>query len=428
MKYTLRPYQEEMATIAVNQLQKQDGRPFILQAATGAGKSLIIAEICHRLNAPVLILQPSKELVFQNHAKLKSYGIEDIGIYSASAGSKEIAKFTYATIGSIYRKPHLFAHFRYVIIDECDLVGAQGMYRTFLKAIDCKAVCGLTATPYRITQTYKRYGQTMVYTAVLKTLTRMKPKDAFWKHIAYKVETHQLQDQGFLVPIRYHTEADDLDRLVVNSTGADYTAASLEKWSVGRTDRIVALSEFVDDKAKRNLIFCSSVKQAEGALERMIERGLSVALVTADTPAKERDRVVKDFQGGVIKHLLNVGVFAVGFDAPALDCIIMARPTMSVRIWYQIIGRGVRVDPENPNKVLKVFDLAGNRTKLGSVESIRLGKEPDGFRDLVMSSAGRLDERPLYSYKVTVNRSKKSAGTKPEHTNPNAAPSFSAGR
>jgi DNA repair protein RadD len=67
----------------------------------------------------VLILQPSKEILEQNYNKLKSYGIDDISIYSASLKSKEIAKYTYATIGSIYKKPELFSSFEYVIIDEC---------------------------------------------------------------------------------------------------------------------------------------------------------------------------------------------------------------------------------------------------------------------------------------------------------------------
>ena len=61
MKYTLRPYQQEAADIAVEKLRKQS-KPFIIQAATGAGKSLIIAEICHQIDEPILILQPSKEI------------------------------------------------------------------------------------------------------------------------------------------------------------------------------------------------------------------------------------------------------------------------------------------------------------------------------------------------------------------------------
>lgn len=175
MNYTLRPYQQEASDIAVRLLKNSD-KPFIIQAATGAGKSLIIADICHKLDAHVLILQPSKEILEQNYNKLKSYGIDDISIYSASLKSKEIAKYTYATIGSIYKKPELFSSFEYVIIDECHGVNPRnemGMLTSFLKAIGCNKVCGLTATPYRIVQKYVTEGNKLYYTATLRVLTRM---------------------------------------------------------------------------------------------------------------------------------------------------------------------------------------------------------------------------------------------------------------
>lgn len=88
MIYKLRPYQQEASDKAIWHL-KNYNKPFIIQAATGAGKSLIIAAICRELNQPVLILQPSRELLEQNYAKLMSYRVEGVAIYSASKNSKE---------------------------------------------------------------------------------------------------------------------------------------------------------------------------------------------------------------------------------------------------------------------------------------------------------------------------------------------------
>ena len=119
MKYELRDYQKASSNEAVRRLRTDAGKPFILVLATGAGKSLVIADICHQLDAPTLILQPSKEILEQNYAKLKSYGVENVSMYSASAGEKKISKYTYATIQSIYKKPELFKDFKYVILDEC---------------------------------------------------------------------------------------------------------------------------------------------------------------------------------------------------------------------------------------------------------------------------------------------------------------------
>lgn len=175
MSYKLRDYQQEAADIAVANLKKY-GKPFVIQAATGAGKSLIIADICHQIDEPILILQPSKEILEQNYNKLVSYGVTDVSMYSASMNSKEIAKFTYATIGSIYKKPDLFKHFKYVIIDECHGVNPskiETMYKKFFKAMGNPAICGLTATPYRIQQKFVTENGQLYYTAALKLINRI---------------------------------------------------------------------------------------------------------------------------------------------------------------------------------------------------------------------------------------------------------------
>lgn len=401
MKYQLRPYQQEASDIAVRMMQKGN-KPFVIQAATGAGKSLIIADICHRLDAPVLILQPSKEILEQNYNKLVSYGVTDVSMYSASMNSKKIAKYTYATIGSIYKKPELFMHFKYVIIDECHGVNPKnemGMLTSFLKAINCNSVCGLTATPYRIVQKYITEGTDLYYTASLKMINRIHP--FFFKSIAYKIETADLIEQGYLSPVKYFVETVDTSRLRPNSTGADFTTESLEYfWNEKRLRRIAQAVQYSDKNHKRSLVFCSSIKQATNALELARGLGVGAEIVTGKTPMKEREQIIADFRAGKIKHLLNVGVFTTGFDVPELDCVILARPTMSLALYYQMIGRGVRLDPADATKVLKVYDLSGTVEKLGRVETIRVQREAGGFRDEVWTEAGRADECALFKFFV----------------------------
>lgn len=402
--YKLRPYQEEAVAAAVKHLQSYK-KPFIVQAATGAGKSLIIAEICHRINQPILILQPSKEILEQNYAKLLSYDPDiDAGIYSASKGRKEIAKFTFATIGSIRTKPEEFKHFKYVILDEChglDPKNVKGMLTSFLKAINCQNVCGLTATPYRIVQKYftDEYGD-MYYTAKLSMVNRIAP--FFFKKIVYKIETQDLIDAGFLSPITYYKENVDISALEVNSTGRDFTEESMERFSktTNREQRIIDAMQYAHQNHKRTLVFCSSIRQAEKVNELAHLNGMYAPVVTGKTPMKERERIIEEFRSGEAKHLLNVGVFTTGFDVPALDCIIMARTTMSLALYYQMIGRGVRIDPETPDKMLHVYDLSGVVERLGRVETIRVQPEKGGFRDEVWSEKGRMDESPLFEWFV----------------------------
>jgi DNA repair protein RadD len=405
--YTLRDYQKEASDIAIKHLREYQ-QPFIIQAATGAGKSLIIADIAQRIGGAVLILQPSKELLEQNYAKLKSYGVEDVSIYSASKNTKEIGRFTYATIGSIYKRPDEFKHFKYVIIDECHLVNPKkidSMYVKFLNDIGCRNVCGLTATPYRLEQKFFKEGGQTFYTSCLKMVNRIYPY--FFKKIAFTIETDELIERGYLSPIRYITDDVELENLRVNNTGADYTTESLESfWSDEKLQKLAKVARHVDKSHKRNLIFCSSIRQAERAKQLMDKFDIDSAVVTSKTPAKDREMLVQAFREGKLHHLINVGVFTTGFDVPELDCIILARPTMSLSLYYQMVGRGVRLDPGNPDKKLYVYDLAGCVERLGRVETIKLGKEEDGFRDLVESEVGKMTDMPLFTFQVKSNKFK----------------------
>lgn len=402
MTYTLRPYQQTMSDKIVWGFQNLKGKPFIAQAATGAGKSLVIADVAHRLGVPVLVLQPSLELLLQNHAKMLSYNL-DATIYSASAGQKVIGEgVVLATIGSIVNCPELFKHFQYIIIDESDVVNPKsmtGMYQKFFDAISCRNIAGLTATPYRIETKYTYSNGQLYSSAALKIVTRIG-YPTFWSGgIVFKIETQELIDQGYLSPIKYRADSDVLHGLVVNTTGADYTSESLEAWGSKKVERMVDYCAYVDAHCKRNLVFCTSVLQTKQLQTLLEARGIASVVVTAETPAREREQAVADFKSGKIKHLLNVGVFLAGFDVPQLDCIIFARPTLSPRVWYQAVGRGVRLDPDDPGKVLRVFDLAGAMAKIGRVETLRLGKV-ETYKDCLNSEVGRLDDKPLFKFRI----------------------------
>lgn len=98
--YQLRDYQQQASNAAVSFFQRNDKKNGIIVLPTGAGKSLVIADIAARLDAPVLIFQPSKEILEQNYEKLCSYGVFSVGIFSASFNRKEVRKITFATIGA----------------------------------------------------------------------------------------------------------------------------------------------------------------------------------------------------------------------------------------------------------------------------------------------------------------------------------------
>jgi len=393
MQYKLRSYQEE----AVDKLlwsQSLNGAD-ICVLPTGAGKSLVIAELVVRLNQPILILQPSREILRQNYEKLLAYVPDElIGIYSASAGRKDISKFTFATIQSIYKKPEEFVHFKYIIIDECHLVNPKnldGMFTQFLEAIGNPKVIGLTATPYRMDVSYERttYGTFIAHTAI-KLINRMKGR--FWHRIIYNINNQELIKEGHLLPLKYIDKSllDHKD-IPTNKSGSDFDLEKFEEKISGEEEKILEAVFLAEELASHVLVFCSSVVQAE-RLQSFVEGS---AVVTSKSSRKSRDGVISAFRNGKIKTVFNVGVLTTGFDFPELDAIVLLRPTRSIGLYYQMLGRGVR--RAEGKKACKVIDLTSTVKSLGRIETIRLEKR-DKWE--LLSESGSWHGTPLYQFEV----------------------------
>lgn len=379
----------------------EKGVPEIIMAPTGTGKSILVSGMCHQLKEPVLILQPSKEILEQNYGKLQQYGVEDICMYSASMNSKEICQYTYATIGSI-KDYNLFKHFRYAIIDECHLFNSKtGMYKTFFKTLPKIKTIGLTATPYRMVQKFYQERGQMYYTSMLQLLPNIYPP--FFKGFSFKITNKTMFEKGWLAPIDYKTQKDiDISRLRVNTTGADFDERVLEDYlnSPENVTKVVEAIMAEDEYTINNLIFCSSIRHAHNVAELLAKFGYDSDFVSAKTPEKQRENIIKRFKQGKIKRLINVGVLALGFDYPGLYTVTLARPTMSLNILYQQVGRCIRPDTINPNKRATVIDLCNNIRRLGTIESIRITKDLTG-KDQVETDRGIISGRPLFNFRVT---------------------------
>lgn len=367
--YQLRDYQQEASNAAVNAFNSKKGKNGILVLPTGAGKSLVIADIASRLDSPLLVLQPSKEILEQNYGKYVSYGTNDAGLYSASVNKKEIKRVTFATIGSIINKLDDFKHFKYVLIDECHEVKSKdGMYKKFID--DAKrVVIGLTATPYRLS--------TDMLGSQIKFITRTRPR--VFVNVLHYVQVSDLLRKGFLANLNYYDlTCVDLTRVRSNSTGADYDDASWFR-EAHRSGLIDKLANIVNRLLKpksgmpRNgiLVFTRSVIEAQ----RLVEKIPNSAIVSAETPKDDRERILEDFKAGKIKVVANAKTLTTGFDYPALDTVVMARPTKSLSLWYQCVGRAIR---PYKGKDAWVVDLCGNIKRFGKVEDLKLHDEGNG--------------------------------------------------
>ncbi|MDD3088963.1 MAG: DEAD/DEAH box helicase [Candidatus Omnitrophica bacterium] len=360
-QYTLRPYQREAVDAAVSFLRGPAKHNAIEVLPTGSGKSLIIANIVAELGAPVLIFQPSKEILEQNLSKLQSYGYH-AGVYSASKGRTEISNITFATIGSVVGKTSLFENFRYVIVDECHGINAkEGMYKTFLSALTEAGakVLGLTATPYRLA--------TNSYGPELRFLTRTRPR--VFRELIYYVQNGQLFNHGYLARLEYVTHNGfDRSKLQVNSTGADFTDESVQTclWASNLPVRLIDITRKEMQTRKNVLVFTRFIEEARYLASRVD----GAAIVTGETHKKERARIIEGFKRGDIPVVANVGVLTTGFDYPELETVILARPTRSLGLFYQMAGRGLRPHPQK--EYTKIIDMCGNFECFGRIEDLEI--------------------------------------------------------
>jgi len=358
----------------------------LLILPTGAGKSLVIADIAHRLEGPLLILQPSKEILEQNFAKLQSYGIWDSSIYSASVGYKEINRITFATIGSVMNHMDDFAHFKNVMIDECHYVNSKGgMYEEFIHAVPRKVV-GLTATPYRL-------GRGAEGMSMLKFLTRTKPR--IFSRVLYCCQISELLAKGYLAQLSYYDlTAINLEMVKSNSTGADYDEKSLKEeyersgfYDKLTTTTLRVLKPKSGIPRKGVLVFTRFTEEADNLVEKLMVKGIRAAIVTGETPKRERENMLEDFKSGKIQVIANVGVLTTGFDYPELDTIILGRPTKSLALYYQMVGRAIR---PHQGKDGWVIDLGGTYRRFGAVADLRIDCPPGSSKWAVYSRGRQL--------------------------------------
>ena len=384
--FQLRPYQTESADKAVEFLTTPGDENGLLVLPTGSGKSLVIAEIVSRLPGPCLVFQPSREILLQNCEKFRSFGFSP-AIFSASVGKRQVGKITLATIGSVRTKPELFSHVRYVIIDEAHLLGVKPvgtkrhprdtMFMQFLKAMPGVRILGLTATPYRLSN--DGFGG-----SILKFLTRTRPR--VFSQVVHVVQNGDLFKDGYLARLDYKQVKTGFrsDRLRLNSTGADYTDESVRNHfrELNFSDQIVRCVNRLHDLGRRGaLVFTRFVEEAEYVARRVP----GASIVTAETPKCEREEIIAGFRAGQIPVVANVGVLTIGFDYPALANVILARPTCSLALFYQMVGRCVRPHPSKESAF--VIDMVGLVEKFGKVEDLVLN--PGEHGKWFVSSNGR---------------------------------------
>lgn len=380
MEYSLRGYQSDSVDLGVEYLIGDHNDNAIIILPTGSGKSLVIAKTLEPLPGRAIVFQPSKEILEQNYEKYSAYG--KASIYSASAGEKRIDKVTFCTIGSVINKKHLFKGTDYILIDECHLVNSEaGMYSEFIRHFPNAKVLGYTATPYRLSQTAE--GSQLTF------LTRSTPR--IFEKVLYYVQNGLLFKSGFLAKLEYFSfDVIDRSKLELNSSGTDFTQTSLRRYykAIDMPGRITKTALQILSKRKNLLIFCALLDEA-----MIVVRNIAgAALLTGETPKIERERILSQFKSGKIRCVVNVGVLTTGFDYPELESVLMARSTTSLSLYYQIVGRAMRI---HKNKLTAwIVDMGGNINLFGPIETMEI-KVDDQGRFAVWNKGRQLTNVPF---------------------------------
>lgn len=387
MSLILRPYQQE-AVEALFGYWEKNTKPCIIQAPTAFGKSIVIAEIVKRLNAPTLILQPSKEILEQNYEKLLLAGVPAsmIKICSASVGSHEVGLITLATIGTIRNQIELCNHFVAVVIDENDVVPVDNINSMYLKFFNSlrrqPLIIGVTASPFRNQTFTARYEAPKVY---CRPLTRIHCKGGkrgvgfgewFWSGgIIYRCGISDLQAQGYLTPTQYHQAWTDWSFVEDRPGRAEYEMGQMTKW-VENDQNLSRFHQGITWCMERNLktiVFTPNIDMNFRLMNTIRGLGGTAECMDSDHDTKEsRECKMADFRAGKFQFLVNVGMVGRGVDVPSVDCVMLCRPTKSLAVYLQAIGRSLRLDPNNPDKIAYILDLAGCVERFGLVEDIEI--------------------------------------------------------
>ena len=330
-----RPYQVEILEKLESERQRFDRHRNLLVAATGTGKTVVSAFDYRRLreqwgHARLLFVAHRQEILeqalytFRNVLRDGSFGELMVGDNSPGVGDHVFAsvqKLTHVDLATV--SPGAYDM---IVIDEFHHASAP-TYKRLLEHFAPRELLGMTATPER--------------TDLADVL------GFFAGRIAFEMRLWDALDQQLLVPFTYFGVADGTDYSAVEWGPNGYDVAGLDNLVTGNEIRLgkvmVALNERVlDSHRMRCLGFCVSVAHAEWMAQRFTELGIPSIAVTGSTPEAERHAAVAALRERRINAIFSRDVFNEGIDIPEVDTVMFLRPTESVTVFLQQLGRGLR--------------------------------------------------------------------------------------
>jgi DNA repair protein RadD len=338
----LRQYQLDLIDQA-RSLMKQGCKSMAIVSPCGSGKTALIA---HMLKTAAskgfrsIFLCHRRELIFQT---MKAFDLEGIkyGIISAGFESQPALSVQIASVQTLARRLNQYGEPRLIVFDECHHIAAaswSAISRRFPHAYRL----GITASPIRLDgKGLADHFHTLISGPAIQTLI----------------------SQGYLSPYRLYAPM-HISVEGVHTKMGDYVRSELE----GVMDRPSITGDAVEHyrkfaDGKRALVFCVSIQHSQHVAAQFQAAGIRAEHVDGETPADQRDDSMRRFRNGELQILTSVEIFGEGVDVPGIEAIVLLRPTQSLGLYLQQIGRGLRPAPGKREAIL--LDHVGNCERHG---------------------------------------------------------------
>jgi superfamily II DNA or RNA helicase len=323
----------------------------LLYAPTGAGKTVIVSSIiCDALSRGrhLLFLVHRNELVQQTVETLRRFDVQ-AGVIKAGWKADASLPVQVASVQTLASRGHP-PRLDIVFIDECHTTSYYQACRELLQNHE-GLIIGVTATPWR---TRKKEGLSEFYAQMVRAPL-----------------PHQLIEMGFLVPPVYYGYNNEIDFKKVRTRAGEYAIEDLDV--VCNTPAVIQriVEEFKRLVKDRTCIcFAVNVEHARNIARAFSQAGVPADHIEASTHAMARSEKYGQLDRAEIQVLSSVGVLTEGFDVRSVSAIILARPTQSIALNYQMVGRGLRTCLERNKKDCIVLDFANNTERHGMVQML----------------------------------------------------------
>lgn len=350
--FALRSYQQQVVANTYSHIRSGSKRILIF-APTGSGKTIIATKIVRDAvsrQKKVLFVVHREVLISQTFNKFSAVGLR-CGFFKAGWPEDTDAEVQIASVQTLPKRTEWKRlSIDLIIFDECHLVAFSSICLQMMTEIFPDAIyLGLTATPWRLS---KRESLGDIFSALV---CAPMPKE--------------LIESGFLVKPSYYNLSFDIQLNEIDLVDGDYNLNQLSAMS-DRPELIEQICQSWHDMAnsRPTIVFAVSVSHAENIARAFNNHGVTAAAVTGNTPISRRNELYQKLANGELLVLVSCAALSEGFDVPKVSCVILARPTKSKALYFQQLGRGLRL-AEGKFDCL-VLDQSQNVIEHGFIEDL----------------------------------------------------------